>query len=508
MTLSPQEIARRIAERVDANREQLLADTTRLIQFRTVSGGSEQEEAEYRREIPACLEWLKGVSQRMGFEFRTIEGVAGEISWKHPDPDAPVVGVAAHIDVVTVRGEWTHPPFSGAIADGHLWGRGTQDDKGPLMQSLYGMLAMKEAGIQPPCTINLIIGTKEETGDWSDMEIYLRNAPAPVAAFTPDADFPIINGEKGMISVVISAEWPEAGIDAETGMEFVSLVGGERENIVPSGCEIAIRFPRAHRTDVMKELVRTTTEFVVENAGSNITLQPNKEREIAADRHESVISFVGKSAHASTPEKGHNAIVDAVQFLKDIETFPEAVRRFCAFLHFAGAQTDGEPLGLKREHDFIGATTVCLALADIRANGGRALLNIRPTMGLTAAETLEKCREAADAFGKAAGISVKTSHRGEMRDAIFLDPSEPRVAPFIAALREGFEIVTGEPGDLRAIGGTTYAKAIPNCCAFGSVLDEPELAHQTDERMPVESIVRNAKIYGTSLGLLAIKGLK
>jgi succinyl-diaminopimelate desuccinylase len=498
-----QTVVQKISAEIDALRDDLLCDTARLLQFRTVSGGSPEQEEEYQREIPACLAWLKELSASMGFEFREIQGVAAEIVWNHPDENAPRFAIASHIDVVTPVGEWTHPPFSGAIADGYMWGRGTQDDKGPLMQSLYGMYAVKRAGIQPPCSVAIVIGTMEETGQWRDMQVYLQNAKKPDFAFTPDANFPIINGEKGMLSVYVDAEWPDGGIDGETGMEFIRLTGGERENIVPASAELVIRFPSENRTEVLKELVRTTTEYVVEHDNANITLQPNRQRDLGDGRYEAVASFVGKAAHSSTPAKGHNAIVDAIDFVKGIETFPEPMRRFASFLHIAGADMTGESIGVAANHDFIGPTTVCLSLLDLGKTRGRAVLNIRPTMGWTADKVLEQLRKTLDAYQEPVGRRMELSVKGEKKNPIYLDPQDPRVAGGIKALQEAYSLVTGREPELKSIGGTTYAKALPNCCAFGPVMspEEAELAHQCDERVPVEAIIRNAKIYGASVAL-------
>ncbi|MBX3727846.1 MAG: Sapep family Mn(2+)-dependent dipeptidase [Candidatus Sumerlaeia bacterium] len=495
-------LLRRLDELVEQRRDQLVADTSRILQFRTVSGGSAEEQALYEREIPACFAWLGERARAMGFAFRTIDNRVGEIAWAHPDPAAPVCAIASHIDVVTARGDWTHPPYSGTVADGAVWGRGAQDDKGPLIQTLHALAVLHEAGIQPPCHVHLVVGTQEETGDWSDIDLYLENARRPDFGFTPDADFPIINGEKGMVSLIFSTDWPATGPDAETQLDFVSLVGGERENIVPSLCELTLRFPAAVRIEVMKELVRATTEFVVENREANVTMQPNKEHDLPDGRHEAVVSFLGRASHAAHPSSGHNAIVDALAFIRDIETFPEPVRRMAAFLHAAGATTDGSSLGIDASHPFIGDTTACLSLLDIRQDGARAVINIRPTMGQTCAEVLAKCGALAAAYGDTAGLAIDVREKTAGMDAIYLDPEHPVARPFIRALQRGFEYVTGQPATLRPIGGTTYAKAIPNCCAFGPTLDEPDLIHQPDERVPIEAIVRNTRIFAASLAFL------
>lgn len=501
--MSFEQAARQIEGLIDAQRDEIVAATRRIIGFRTVSGGNEAEQADYEREIPACFEWLREVATQMGFGFRVVAGCVGEISWDHPDPEKPLVGIASHIDVVTAQGEWTHPPFAGEIADGILYGRGAQDDKGPLIQTLYAMHAVKQAGIELPVSVRIIVGTLEETGDWSDIEAYLREARPPDMGFTPDAEFPIINGERGMLSAVVSAQWDSAGVDDATGLEFVSLVGGERENIVPPLCELTLRFPGEARSEVLKEIVRSTTGFVVENPGSNTTLQPNKERELPGGRHEAVVSFLGRRAHGSVPDKGHNAILDALKFIRDIETLPEPVRRFGAFLHIAGSEFDGSNIGFEIDHPALGKTSVCLALTQIEPGRGSGLLNIRPTLGYSAEAALDCVRAFADEFARATGMQISVSNKGGMMDPIYLDPEDPALAPFVRAMQRGFRHVTRTEAGLLSIGGTTYAKAFPNTCAFGPSLDEPITIHEPDERVPVEAIIRNAKIYALTLAALA-----
>jgi len=495
-------IAADVERFLEQHRAEIIADTQRIISFRTVSGGSSSEQADYEREIPACFDWLRTRAEAMGFAFCVVAGKVGEIAWDHADEKAPLVGIASHIDVVTAAGDWSHPPFEGKIVDGVLYGRGAQDDKGPLVQALWGLFALKSLGVQLPVSVRIIIGTQEETGEWSDIDAYLAERRAPDMGFTPDADFPIINGEKGMLSASVTGTWDGDGIDEETGLEFVSLVGGERDNIVPPLCELTLRFPGEARSAVMKEIVRSTTEFVVENPQANTTLQPNKERDLPGGRHEAVVSFLGRRAHASTPDKGHNAILDATKFIRDIETFPVGVRQFGAYMNIAGSALNGANMGFDINHEAMGETSVCLALIEITPTRGRGILNIRPTMGYTAEQALDLVRQSAGAFTEATGLILEVAAKGMTMDPIYMDPDSPAMAPFVRSMRRAFACVTGKEAGLVSVGGTTYAKAFPNTCAFGPTLDEPDTIHQPDERVPVDAILRNTRIYGLTIAAL------
>lgn len=497
------EIRDRIAAALESERANFIADTARLVQFETVSGGEGAVEAAYREQIPRAIEFLRTVSERMGFAFRSKAGRWAEIAWEQPGHGRPTIGVPVHIDVVSVSPGWTHKPFSGDIADGYIWGRGTQDDKGPLMMALYGLYAVKKAGIELPVDVRIIVGTCEEIGDWEDIAEYLGERGAPDFGFTPDATFPLTTGEKGMVTIEFSAEWSKGEPDADTGLEFRSLAGGTRSNIVPDKCEVRLGYPGEKKAEVMRELMRAATDFTVQNPKANVTLLPQTAK--SADASPEVeVTFLGKAAHGSTPEVGHNAAVDALAFFGDVATLPAGVRAFTQFLHMVGRELDGSNLMAASSHPFVGRTTVNLGVVDVGPSRGTALLNVRPTMGLTVARVLELATDAAGAWTEATGLTVHAKIHGKAMDAIFMDPDSPKVSPYLPALQAAFSAVTGREATLQATGGTTYAKALPVCCAFGPILPgtDTELAHQVDERIAIESLMRNATIYGTSFALM------
>lgn len=81
--------------------------------------------------------------------------------WRGRAADRPVV-LMAHLDVVPVEGDWTHPPFAAVIADGHLWGRGTLDDKGALVGICEAVERLLARDITPAQDIWLSFGCDEE----------------------------------------------------------------------------------------------------------------------------------------------------------------------------------------------------------------------------------------------------------------------------------------------------------------------------------------------------------
>ncbi len=68
----------------------------------------------------------------------------------------------SHHDVVAAEGEWQHPPFSGEIADGKIWGRGTVDTKTPLFAELAALEKLLEEGYEPKCNVWIGSSCNEE----------------------------------------------------------------------------------------------------------------------------------------------------------------------------------------------------------------------------------------------------------------------------------------------------------------------------------------------------------
>lgn len=101
----------------------------------------------------------------------THEVVAGYsllYTWPGTDSSARPMLLMGHTDVVPVEpgteSRWTHPPFSGALADGFVWGRGVLDDKGAVIAILEAVELLLEQGFQPTRTVFLAFGHDEEGG--------------------------------------------------------------------------------------------------------------------------------------------------------------------------------------------------------------------------------------------------------------------------------------------------------------------------------------------------------
>ena len=185
-------------QKIDAyiaqNKEQLLKDIAALVAVNSVEGTPE-EGAPFGAGPRAALDKTLELAAGMGFATRNCENYIGYAELAGKDPEKYLATIC-HVDVVPVGNGWTADPFTMRIQDGWLLGRGVADDKGPMVATLYALKFLKEQGYELRYPIRALAGTNEET-HMQDVDYYLKNYPAPAFCFTPDAEFPVCNGEKG-----------------------------------------------------------------------------------------------------------------------------------------------------------------------------------------------------------------------------------------------------------------------------------------------------------------------
>jgi len=113
--------------------------------------------------------------------------------WKGSDTPLEPIVMMSHLDVVPVEpgseGAWTHAPFSGDIADGFVWGRGTLDDKVGVLSALEAVEALVAKGYRPKRTVYLAFGDDEEVDG--------RGAGAIVALLKSRGVHPLVAIDEG-----------------------------------------------------------------------------------------------------------------------------------------------------------------------------------------------------------------------------------------------------------------------------------------------------------------------
>ncbi|MEY2927096.1 MAG: hypothetical protein RL367_1573 [Pseudomonadota bacterium] len=138
------------------------------VRFQTVSHQNAQENKP--EEWTGLQAWLATSYPRFhAVAARETVGERGLLyRWEGSDKAAKPIILMAHQDVVPVmpgtEKDWTHAPFSGEIADGSVWGRGSVDDKGSLIALMESLETLAASGFKPKRTIYLVSGHDEEFG--------------------------------------------------------------------------------------------------------------------------------------------------------------------------------------------------------------------------------------------------------------------------------------------------------------------------------------------------------
>ena len=182
------------------NKTELIENLQVLIKIPSVHAESSVPNEPFGLNTVKALEYVLDLGKKLGFKTKNIDGYCGYIEFGE---GSELIGIVGHLDVVPEGENWTYPPFDARIEDNKIYGRGAIDDKGPVMASLYAMKAVMDYCSENNISINkrvrLILGLNEER-DWKCINYYKEHEEIPFIGFSPDADFPCIYAEKGLLS--------------------------------------------------------------------------------------------------------------------------------------------------------------------------------------------------------------------------------------------------------------------------------------------------------------------
>lgn len=457
---------------IQSYREDIIKSTQELISIRSV-----EEEAKpgmpFGQGPAKALEYTLNLADEMGFETKNLDNYAG-----HADlgDGEEVAGVLVHLDVVPEGDGWDYPPYAGEIHDGRIYGRGTNDDKGPTIACMYAMKALKEAQVELNKKIRIIFGTNEETG-WGCMRHYFQHEKAPDMGFTPDAEFPVIHGEKGIIVFNLAQKLQ----DQTNGLIIESLTGGNAPNMVPDFCQAIIK---GEGLDGVEEKFK---DFMKE-----------KDYPLSLEKEENqiIIKAGGISAHGSTPEKGENAISYLMAFLGEILGADHGLGEFArvynekiAFQHF------GQGIGCGLEDDVSGKLNFNPGMIKLENNEIRLTVNVRYPIKSSADEVYKGIREAL----KDTKLEL-IEGKGDTKP-LYVEKDNFLVEKLMKVYRERTGDMDSQP---ITIGGGTYARAMDNAVAFGPLFPGGEdVAHQKNEYISIEDLMKISEIYAQALYELA-----
>lgn len=374
-----------------------------------------------------------------------------------------MVGIIGHLDVVPANYEdgWTSSPFEPEIRDGKIFGRGTIDDKGPVVANLY---AMKEVMDNKKISkrVRLIVGLDEEN-NWRCINYYKMNEEHPSIGYSPDADFPCIYAEKGIITIEIENNFNIEGADI-----LEVDCGNNAINVVPKIASIRLKLNNPD--DIEK--YKNSNDVYVEKISSDTIRIVTK----------------GIASHAAHPDLGDNAISKLLLYLNG--------NSYIDFLNSEGFFDIKSPKYLGRYSTSDESGVLTSNIGDIKYEDGKLKLftNLRVPINTN----FDKIKEYLEALKlKLPGLEYSMSHANPK---LFVSKD----TYLVKTLTKIFKEETGIDAEPLAIGGGTYARAFKNFVSFGmNMPGEKDMCHQVDEFVDIEKLMLSAKIYEKAIFELA-----
>ncbi|OUO12083.1 Sapep family Mn(2+)-dependent dipeptidase [Flavonifractor sp. An4] len=450
-----------------ARRQQLVEAISRLVRIRSVREEAQPGMPFGPGPAAALAEGLK-LAEELGFSVKNYDNYVGAVDFNDQETQLHIL---CHLDVVGEGTGWTvTEPYEPIEVDGMLYGRGTDDDKGPVAAVLLAMQAVRDLGVPLKKNVRLLLGTDEESGS-EDIAYYYSKEPYAPCTFSPDGEFPVINLEKGSYKPVFTKTWA-----AESATPRVKeLHGGFRINVLPpeAECVVAGLSAEAAQPYCDKAAGETGVIYVLTERGD--------------DLH---ILCKGKGAHASTPEEGVNAITGLIHLLCAL---PLAKVGSTAALHalnalFPHGDCAGKALGIAQADEMSGPLTLAFSLLELNDTGLSGQFDSR----VPVCANEENCKAAAEAAFAKFGFTAE----GGMQAPHYT----PADTPLVSTLLKCYEQYSGRKGECLAIGGGTYVHDIPGGVAFGCAM--PGFngnMHGADEHTCIADQLTAAKIFAQAI---------
>lgn len=452
-------------EKVLNMKEEIIKGVQECVKIKSVEE-PEKNNMPFGEGVSKALEYCLNLSASMGFKTVNVDNMLGYAEYGTGNE---MVAVLGHLDVVPEGEGWTYPPYGAEIHDGKIYGRGTTDDKGPTIGALYALKAIKDLNIPLKRRVRIFFGLNEETGSKCVKYYVDKGEELPVCGFTPDAEYPIINGEKG----IVTCKYRRKIYQNEN--KIISLKGGLAPNVVPDYAEAVIE---KGNNDISKifESAKSYEKIVVEEYGSNLK-----------------ICSYGVSAHGSTPEKGKNAISQLLVFLNDL-SFNKDAKEFLSFMNnYYGMDINGINLGIFMEDDISGKFILNLGTISLDNDEISIEINMRYPVKKSYEDFIDIFKEKM-LLGSFEEVYLRH------KKSLYVSPD----TEFIKKLQKVYEEKVGDKAELISIGGGTYAKAMDNIVAFGPIFKgEPMVEHKPDEYIEIDSLIKNVQIMAAAIKELA-----
>ena len=430
-----------------------IRDLQRLVSVRSVSRGEPAMPGKpFGKSVDEALQTALSIARNLGFEnVRNLDGYAGVIEYGEGEE---TLGILAHLDVVPAGEGWTYPPFGAQLHGGRIYGRGTLDDKGAAVSAMYALAAVKESGVRMRRKVRIILGTDEEIGSLG-VAHYLKVEGPPTLAFTPDAEYPVVNSEMGILQATYRRE----------GTYGIRVSVGTAANVIPGVVTATLPVPA-------KETL-IPDGFTACFAGNTVTV-------------------TGRGGHASMPSFAKNALQAMLQVLREQE-LPEPDASLVNGLSSLWAMDlHGERFGIDVS-DESGLTTYSPDMFTVDETGATFTCDCRHPFSLQAEDLLKTWDAAYGRIGfSRVSEVIKPGH--------FL----PADSELVSTLMRVYNTINRSDSKPLTMGGGTYARELPNAVAFGIVREgDQNLCHVPDESVALDDLRFNTEVMAEAIRELA-----
>lgn len=412
------------------------------------------ENAPFGVGIRKALDQMMELCKKLG--FTTYEDPKGYYGYADVGNGTETFGIIGHLDTVPAENinEWDHYPYKGIVENNTIYGRGAQDDKGPIIAALFAVKSLMTLGYKFNKKIRIIFGTDEETL-WRGIDKYNQRESQISMGFSPDAEFPVTYAEKGLLQAY--------------------LVG-------PGTDELKVNDKCAFNAVPAQAFYSGSKVNEVEEALNKLHFKYEKK--------DGGINVIGKTVHAMLAPQGINAVLRLGMALDKVFNFKP--------LDFIGKLVKEDATGtnvLGNVEDETGHLTFNISSLEINKKETRMQIDMRIPSTINK-DTLVK---------KLDLVAQKYDLKYEYFD--YLAPLHvPADSQLVQTLMDVYKDATGDTSAKPQIsGGATFARTMNNCVAFGAMLPTtPDYMHQMNEQWSVDDFTKAMNIYAEAVKRLCV----
>lgn len=439
-----------IKEFLQKNKENMISDLAKLVAIDSVAELDGNSKYPFGENCAKVLDQALELFDKEGLSTKNVDYYAG---YGEIGEGEKLIGVLAHVDIVPCGKGWDSNPLTLTRRDGKLYGRGSTDDKGPVISALYALKYIKQLGIKLDKRIRLIVGCCEERGSHG-LKYYVEKEGHIDYGFTPDASFPCIYGEKGGVGAVFRSK----------NTNIINIQGGMVPNAVCNEVNVELKKESVNEVKLKEYFDKEKVKFEFNRKDNDC------------------LTVYGVAAHASTPQLGVNAIghlfasLEFAGYKDDFVTY---------YNKHVGLKVDGSSVDCKLKDEY-GDLTFNNGMIYMKDGQVEGTIDMRVPVTFDTTVVADKLKvELNDENGEL--VSVRNGK------PLFFDPKSPMVTALLDAYRDVTKDYENEP---MVIGGGTYSKGINNCIAFGpEYVGKDYHIHDVNEFIDEEEFFEVTEIY-------------